>query len=403
MKSLALSSTARILVIVFQLINVKLYTSYLNAEQLGIFFFLLAVSYFANAFLFVPVDYYQQANLSKLMRETGGLRPLLIFNGKLVSAYGIISIALIIICFLIAPHYGLSALLVAALAISLYIVQALRNILNNLEHRDCVSFSFIKEAALKVCAFAFLAQLITPSEEILIFAWIVSLAVTTIYLVYQSYRYNLFNGVGTGIVIQTKDVVRFSYPFSIGAVFNWLQLQGYRLVLVPLGFTEEVGVFATLSSIGSAAIGAMSLIYSQQFMPIIYKTNGQYTTKYLKGAITLILAIALVAWGTGEFVVGLLTRTEFAPTWGLLLYGIFIDGANILIAALAVHMTLTADTEKIIFSTFIGVLAVVTSFGMMYWSSTISLMTIGIPLLFSQWIVVGYMLLRLLLIRRPPT
>jgi len=390
MKGAGLNIVARVLVIVFQLVNVKLYTHYLDAKQLGIYFFLLAVSYSANAILFVPVDYYQQANLAKVIDASGGARPLLNFNGGLATFYLCFSLLAVTTCAVIKPGYTVYAALIVGLAFALYVVQALRNTLNNLEHRSCVSVSFIQEAVFKVSLFYILVRYFAADESLLISAWLVSLGLSCIYLSYKAYRHRIFIA-SSAYRICAKDVFNFSYPFSIGAVCNWLQLQGYRLILVPLGFAEEVGAFATISNIGSSAIGAASLIYSQQFTPLIYKTSGQYTAKYLKGAIAVIISVTLVSVVFGELAVRLLTSPGFEQHWKLLLFGVITDGGNLIIGALMIHITLIGNTKKIFASSLVGLLSMTACFGLLYWMSKISILTIGAPLLISQWAVVYYM------------
>jgi len=390
MKGAGLNIVARVLVIVFQLVNVKLYTHYLDAKQLGIYFFLLAVSYSANAILFVPVDYYQQANLAKVIDASGGARPLLNFNGRLAALYLCFSLLAVTTCAVIKPGYTVYAALIVGLAFALYVVQALRNTLNNLEHRSCVSVSFIQEAVFKVSLFYILVRYFAADESLLISAWLVSLGLSCIYLSYKAYRHRIFIA-SSAYRICAKDVFNFSYPFSIGAVCNWLQLQGYRLILVPLGFAEEVGAFATISNIGSSAIGAASLIYSQQFTPLIYKTSGQYTAKYLKGAIAVIISVTLVSVVFGELAVRLLTSPGFEQHWKLLLFGVITDGGNLIIGALMIHITLIGNTKKIFASSLVGLLSMTACFGLLYWMSKISILTIGAPLLISQWAVVYYM------------
>ncbi|TRW92191.1 hypothetical protein [Candidatus Methylobacter oryzae] len=390
MKDAVLSAVARMLVILLQLVNVKLYTNYLAAEQLGVYFFLLTVSYSANAIVFVPVDYYQQANLAKVRDASGSARPLLRFNGRLVALYLCFSLPAIAICAAVKPGYVVYAALVSALAVALYVLQALRNTLNNLEHRNCVSVSFVQEAVLKVLLFYVLVRYFDADEALLIEAWLIALGLSCGYLFYKAYKYRVFIAA-SDYRIRAKEVFDFSYPFSIGAVCNWLQLQGYRLILVPLGFAEEVGAFATIANIGSAAIGAASLVYSQQFTPLIYKTSGQYTSKYLKGAIAVIVGVMLVSAAFGEFAVRLLTNPGFAQHWILLLFGVVTDGGNLIIGALMVHITLIGNTKKILASSLVGVLSMLACFGGLYWSSRISILTIGAPLLISQWAVVYYM------------
>ncbi|MGZ5027541.1 MAG: lipopolysaccharide biosynthesis protein [Methylobacter sp.] len=390
MKGAALNVVARVLVIVFQLVNVKLYTHYLGAEQLGVYFFLLTVSYSANAILFVPMDYYQQAKLANVISASGSARPLLNFNGRLTALYLVFSMLLVAASIVVKPVYTVYAMLVPALAFALYAVQALRNTLNNLEHRNCVSVSFIQEAVFKVLLFYLWAKYFKADESLLIVAWLVALGLSCLYLSYKAYRYRIFTACRAYRVC-AKEVFNFSYPFSIGAVCNWLQLQGYRLVLVPLGFAEEVGAFATIANIGSSAIGAASLIYSQQFTPLIYKSSGQYTSKYLKGAIAVIIGVALVSTVLGEFAVRLLTGPDFERHWNLLLFGVLTDGGNLLIGALMIYITLKGNTKKIFTSSLVGLISMSACFGWLYWSANISLLTIGAPLLISQWAVVYYM------------
>jgi len=388
--TLSFNISARALVIIFQLINISLYTNNLHAEQLGIYFFLLTVSYSANALLFVPIDYYQQANLSRVISEYGGARSLLNFNGRMVGGYLVFASLLIAICMTVAQYYVIHLLLAAVLSLLLYVVQALRNTLNNLEYRNCVSVSFVQEAVLKVLLFFFLIQYFIADEVFLIIAWIVSLLVSAIYLFFRTLKHRIFLST-TDHVVCSKEVFSFSYPFSIGAVCNWLQLQGYRLILVPLGYAEEVGIFATLASIGSAAIGAASLIYSQQFTPLIYKTGGKYTGTYLKGAAVVTLVVALGSYMVGDYLVAALASAIFEEHWRLLLFGVVTDAGTLFIGALSIHITLTAHTKKIISSSTVGLLSMVVSFVLLYWVNQISLVTIGVPLLVSQWLVVAYM------------
>lgn len=390
MKGIAFNSISRILVVGLQLVNIKLYTHFLSADQLGISFFLLTVSYSANALLFVPIDYYQQAKLAEVMSKSGGLRPFLRLNIALAGYYFVFFLLVIAACLAIYPDYAAYIAIVSVFAFFLYLVQVLRNALNNLEFRGFVSASFIQEAVLKVLVFYGLISCFQASESSLILAWLISLMFSLIYLFYKVYKIKIFLGSDMPL-IHAKDVYNFSYPFSIGAVCNWLQLQGYRLILIPLGFAEEVGIFATLSNVGSAAISAVSLIYSQQFTPLIYKTAGKFTVRYLQGAIAVLLGVALGSFGVGEFVVKILTNSSFEPHWKLLLFGVLTDGSNLIIGALIIHTTLVGSTKRIVLFSLLGLLAMEISFGYLYWGSKISLTTIGMPLLISQWIVVVFM------------
>jgi len=385
MNDIAFSSLVRVFVVAFQLINIKLYTNYLDAEELGIYFFLLSVSYSGNALLFIPVDYFQQSILAKVKSATGGAKSILNFNGRLAALYGCFSLLIVAICAIFAPSYAYGAILATALAFAIYANQALRSTLNNLEHRSCVTVSFVQEAFIKVLIFFVLVRFIQADFALLVLSWLGALVFSGMYLVHKARTYQIFAGSDT-YPIKAKEVFEFSYPFSIGAVCNWLQLQGYRLVLVPMGFAEEVGVFATLSSIGSAAIGAVSLVYTQQFIPLIYKTAGHYTARYLRGAVAVIAGVALVCLVLGEFMVSLLTNSSFIQYWALLMYGVITDSAYLVGGAMVVHLTLLGNTKRLIQYAWVGLVSMALCFGLLYWVDALSITTFGVPLLVSQWI-----------------
>jgi O-antigen/teichoic acid export membrane protein len=193
-------------------------------------------------------------------------------------------------------------------------------------------------------------------------------------------------------VVQSKEVFHFSYPISVGAVANWIQLQGYRLILVPLGYAEIVGIFATVTSIGSAGMAAAATIFSQAFTPNIYKTSGAYTIAYLRNAALLIGAVLLSAIVLGELIITLVTSPIFKPYWSVMLFGVLTDASNLIIGALAIHITLTGNTKRMMNSSFIGGAALLAGFSALFFTKYINVYTIGAMLVFSQFVVVAYML-----------
>lgn len=392
MKEIGFITIARVLVVAGQLTNIKLYTNYLSAGQLGLYFFLLTVSYFANALIFGPVDYYQQANLAKINQASGGIRPLLILNFKLITFYCLVIIVAVIIVALLVPQYIHHIILAASLAVAIYIVQALRNTLNNLDYQRMVSFNFVQEALIKIIVFLLLVKYFQPSELLLMMAWLISLLACAITLLLRAKKYGLFRCTKKQL-IQSKEVFCFSYPISVSAVTNWIQLQGYRLVLVPMGYAELVGIFATVASIGSAGMAAAAAIFNQAFSPNIYKTAGRYTATYLRNATLLIAGILFVTLLIGDHIVRMATSSAFQSYWMIIIYGVLIDACSLIAGALVVHITLTRSTKKIMHSSVIGVISLIGSFSLLFVTHNLTVHTIGLPLLFSQSIVIAYMYL----------
>jgi O-antigen/teichoic acid export membrane protein len=152
-----------------------------------------------------------------------------------------------------------------------------------------------------------------------------------------------------------------------------------------------VGIFATVASIGSAGMTAVATIFSQAFSPNIYKTSGKYTPVYLKNATLLIAGIMLVAIVGGELIVSLATNPIFEPYWSVILFGVLMDASNLIVGAFAVHITLTSSTKKIMNSSFVGVIVLLLCFSILFLTKNINVFTIGVPLVFSQLVVVAYM------------
>jgi O-antigen/teichoic acid export membrane protein len=390
MRDVGLITLARVIVIACQLINIKLFTSHLSIEQLGLYFFLLTISYFANALIFVPIDYWQQANLRKIIEKTGGIRPLLDLNLKLMVACFFTVVVVVVVGTVFYPNYIFHILLAAALSIALYLVQALRNTLNNLEHKAVVSFSLVQEAVIKILVFLLLVKYFQPNELLLMSAWLITLFINAITLYLKSSKFGVFF-CREKYVVEIKEIFHFSFPISVGAIGNWIQLQGYRLILVPLGYAEIVGIFATISSIGSAGMGAAATIFSQAFSPKIYKSSGQYTGTYLRNAMHVTLAIMLACVFMGGFVVEITTNTEFAPFWSILIIGVFVEASNFLIGALAIHMSLVGKTKRIMMSSFFGIVVLISGFLLIYMTNTVNAYSIGMPLVIAQLAVLAYM------------
>jgi O-antigen/teichoic acid export membrane protein len=262
--------------------------------------------------------------------------------------------------------------------------------LNNLEHRGFIAKVTAAEAILKVVLFYGFVFLLPRQATTLVFSTIAALGLALIPLIWLTTKLPVFK---TGAIehIEIKDVLKFGYPVSIGAVVNWIQVQGYRMVLVPLGLTEMVGIYATVSGIGTAGTNAASSIFQQVFVPKIYKSSGEYTKTYLRDALLLILGILVMCAAFSKLIVILLTKEAFRRFSWLLLYGVIAEGSSLLIGALSVQLTITSQTRKMLNATFIGLLSFGISFCALFALKLVTIYTIGLPIILSQILVALYL------------
>lgn len=388
MKKLTLNVISRFIVVLMMLVNIKIYTSFLNKSDLGIYFFLITVSYSANALIFVPLDYYQQSNLLKNLEDfgLGGIKK---FIKLIILNIFIISLFIIIFLYLFLNKFILDFLICAILSISIYLSQTLRNTLNNLNNNNIVSYNFIIESIVKVLiffAFCFFIPKVNP--RLLILSSIVGLFLSILHSFYYLNKFypekrdtpeNTFNFI---------KIIKYSLPLSFGAVANWLQIQGYRLFLVPLGYSDVVGIYSTVSNIGSSGIGVFTTIYNNHFVPELYSSNGKSLNKFVTLASGMILITLFTIFILSEFIVSILLSPEFVIYSKLICFGIIVDGSNIIIGAMAIKASIYNKNNLLIFYSLIGVMFSFLLFVVLFFSKQITSFTIGIPLILSQIMVI---------------
>lgn len=390
MKDFLFIAFSRAVIVGAQLVYVKLYSNFLSNHELGLYFFLNTVSYSLNAFLFVPIDYYQQAKLYGFVKNRISLNTLVGFNKKCLVVVAAAIISLTAVLSIVRPEYAIYALLAGTLSVAIYVGNALKGALNNLEHRGFIATVTAVEAILKVVLFYAFVFLLQRQATTLVFSTIAALGLAIIPLIWLTRKLPVFNS-GAIEHIEAKDVLKFGYPVSIGAIVNWVQVQGYRMILVPLGLTDMVGIYATVSGIGSAGMNAASMIFQQVFVPKIYKTSGEYTKTYLRDALLLIVGILVMCAAFSKLVVILLTKEAFRQFSSLLLYGVVAEGSSLLIGALSVQLTIVSQTRKMLNATFVGLLSFAVSFFTLFVLKLVTIYTIGLPIILSQILVVLYL------------
>jgi O-antigen/teichoic acid export membrane protein len=376
-------SSIRILVVVFQLVFLKIYSNYTSAYELGIFYFLLTASYSLNAFLLVPLDYFQQSQLYLLKNAGNSLRSFFPINKLLLRAIAILLIISNVVCCFIKPAYCLTISVIILLALSTYGVTLLRGIINNLEHRRKAIYCLLLEYVLKV-VFFYIYIHFYPASAATILISLLSASVFTFFILFFLFvKLPEFKFKGRK-EFDLKDIFHFSYPISISSVINWIQLQSYSLILVPLGLTEVVGTYATIANVGSGGMNAYSTIFSQLFVPNLYKTNGAYIKIYLRNALLSILGILIGGALFSHLIINLLTKHDFAKYAIVIVYGIACEGGNFLISALTIYLTLHNITKVTVKMSFIGLITFLIAFFVLYWFKAISIYTVGIPMVMAQ-------------------
>ena len=380
----------RICIIGLQILFLKMYSTLLVPDELGKYFFLLTLSYTLNAFLFVALDNYQQAHLYEYVRDGISLRSYIDLNVRVFSPILLVIALADMVLYRFYFHYLIPFNLLIFISIFLYLTGLLRGLLNNLEHKRHVAFIFVLEASLKVLLFYVFTLMYAPSSTMLLCTYLMSLLIVFVVLCFSSHYYAIFKK-GTQISIRWNDLLRFAYPLSFGAVINWLQTQGYRMILVPMGNASLVGIYTTISNIGSAAYSAFAFIYNQINMPTLYKTQGRSIGTHMLNGLIWLFVIAFAAWIFSPLLVSLASRKEFVPYAYLILYGILIEGTNLFVGAIGTYYCIKKTTIKGFYGSIISIISVI-PLSFLTYRYFFSVNTIGLPILLSQMVVALSML-----------
>ena len=366
----------RVLTIILQFVFLKIYSNYLSIYELGLYYLFMTLSYSFNAFFLVPLDYFQQSKLYLLKNEKKSISSFLPINIFVFKVSVILLVFIEIIIYIIDSSFLLVGIILVLFALVSYANNLLRGFLNNFEYRRNAIYTLLVESTLKILLFWVAIQFFSASSTLLFFTTTISMIIICLALILILIKKEEFKYTNRNC-FKVIDIYHFSYPISFGAVINWIQLQGYRILLAPMGHIETVGLYATVANIGQTGMNAASTVYAQLFVPNIYKTNGEYTKKYIGFAILVILFVLFVGMIFSETLVVLLTSNKFAEYSYLIGYGILAESGNLIIGGLSIYLTIHNLTKKTIIASWIGLLSFVSVFFILYLIDFLSVWTIG--------------------------
>lgn len=381
-------SIVRVIVIICQLIFLKVYTHYTSLYELGIYYFLFTISYSLNAFVLVPLDYYQQSQLYRIKNENKSLKSFYSINKIVFKITSIILITTCVVTFSIQRQLWFVPAIIILLALSTYFVNLIRGILNNLERRRQATYTLLFEITNKLIFFFLLIQFFKPSACVILGSMLSASLLSLVLLFVLAIKLPEYR-FSERAVFKLREIFHFAYPISIGAVINWIQLQSYSLFLVPLGFVEAVGIFGTLSNIGSTGMNACSTVFAQLYVPNLYNSNGLYIRTYVKNAILLILLVFAGSIFLSGTIVTLATKASLLHYSKIILYGILTEGGNFLIGCLTIYLTIHHLTKSTLKMSIVGLMLFLVTFLFIYLLHIVTPYTLGIPMILTQFVISG--------------
>lgn len=327
----------RLLSVVAGLAYVKYYTNALSVEQVGSFFYLGTMSYLLNALVFVPVDSYMQARLSRCE----GLPAVAL--GRLVTVTliaGLGACGLLGIPFIMAGQLVVNDLpLLYGLAALLYLCSSIRNLLNIRGQASFAASMVVLEACGRLLAFVAVCHWVAPSARTLLASSIVALATELVILVLQARRSLPFTD-DRAPLDPPGQIIRTAGALSGSAASNTVQLQAYRLLFPAAGYAPTSAALGVTSNIGAVAMSACAQVFSQLFLPRLYQSGGSLIGRYVGWSLGMAGAVLVIGMSLSDMLVRHLTQAAYTPYAAAIGVGIIVEAGNLVIGAYGVYLTL---------------------------------------------------------------
>lgn len=386
----------RVGAIAIGLLYIKIYTGRLETESLGIFFYLTTLSYLLNAILFVPFDYYLQAYCARAV-ERLPFRPLAVMTAGVLAAALLLVAALGGVLVALGQLSATDIIILYLMAVLLFACTSVRNLLNNRGHRRIAAASLLIEAIGRILAFLTLLLAFTPSGRVLFASAAAALAVELVIL--AGFAAVRLPWSRSAVPPEVPTLLATTPPISVSAACNLIQLQGYRTLYPWAGITTTPAVFAVVANIGTAGMMAAGQVFAQVFLPRVYQSGGDFIGRYVQLASLLIIAVAAFAWAISPWLVPFMTSAVYGAYAGLIVFGVVMEGANVITGAIAARAMLMGDTRHLMTWNIAGAAVAASGYGLALVLAPQNPLAIGISLLLSQVVVVGGLIAGL---RRPP-
>ena len=247
----------------------------LDLEQIAYYFLYATLSYFGNAALFVGLGIVLQRYFSRLATTRQLDKALLIRFIAASFAIGIAVVAIFTSIYLFARGAGTNpwsaVLCCATLSGAVYLSSAGKDLLALGDRLNIAAL------------FSFLEQVLRLGFVVLVLGLGHKSAVEITAAVAAG---SMISGLGALTVLLSLfgrstlpspqrmgfgHIVHSVGPIGLSGVFNWLQLQSYRPILLYFGTQPElVGITALLTSLGMAGANPILAVTAQRFIPSIY-------------------------------------------------------------------------------------------------------------------------------------
>ncbi|WP_417337231.1 lipopolysaccharide biosynthesis protein [Halobacteriovorax marinus] len=335
----------------------KISTSYLAAEEIGVFYLLISILSYFSLTLISPIGNFINRNVHKWISEGSILTNLGVYNKYLL----LISIASIPIVYIAQNFLGIltqidTIYLLGSISVGIYFTTLntlFSPTLNLLNHR--VAFVvFGNLTILFNILFSFILITIFESTG---FWWFLGQIASHILFTIVSGIY-FIKVVKSKIInlpkmetksVDFKSVISFALPLSLATLFLWVTNESYRFFIEKYLTLNYLGLLAVGIAVSTKISTAVETLLHQLLHPKFYNdintidksTRGEAWNSFFNLSLPSYISVTFFISFLSPFLLRLLAGESFYSAWDFLIFGAILN----LIRMITNHVALIAHTE----------------------------------------------------------
>lgn len=393
----------RIMAIVVSFFSTLALGRMFNVQNLGIYYTLFTISYFGNAVFLVGFDYTLQAQIKDLQITNKLNKTSLMSYFALSSAIGCVATVFLAYIFLVRSDKFSIIFTVSACgmqSIAIYLSGVVRSILLISGRKVAFSSSLFIEQLLKLLAIYTVANLFEASPTYLLL--FISISTLIGFCISCWYIFYSFEQCASKTYRLSLGIRSTSLPIAISGVFNWLQLQGYRMFYGAfLGLDNIVGQISYMFSLGTSSSSIFLPLIVQEETPRQFKTDGRSTKSFTFKIFFFSIIISILASLLAVPYLIFISKSYLIPFIPLIPMAIFQESVNVATGIFSNANAIYGRSFKNIRNaTTAGVLTASIIFVLIWKFRLINAFSISIGIVASQTFVLLYLYLDFRLMSR---
>lgn len=357
----------RVVQILITIFSIRLSTTYLPENELGLVYYIIAIQTFFSLFLINPVGQYFNRQTNRWSSDG------VIFQCFVNQGLYIFFISIFALLFLFVLRHleiiDLSLYLVIITSV-LVMVQSLNQtavpLLNMLGQRRafvlynlltsilCVSFSFIFIIYIGSSALNWFLGIITGTFMTNIF--------TVMCLRNISKTSCFFKISFIDIRAEFSNFFSFVLPIAFATIFLWFLASGYRVIIQEFYGLEFLAVIGVGLAVASQFFSTTESFLTQFYIPILYKNietadkHGRIKAynDYLTAVIPIFISLAIFLTFSIKYIFPFLVAAKYHNLYFFAIYGVWIELFRVLTNALSLASQIERKTSNIVFPYFFG-------------------------------------------------